>query len=73
MQPPPFLVGKHPQQGILWAAIDPNVRYLEPRITETRFAAYLAPFTDVEAARQALIAAGATNIEAEQRKRRGAR
>jgi hypothetical protein len=71
MQPPAFLVGKHPQQGILWAAIDPNVRYLEPRITETRFAAYLAPFIDEETARQALINAGAANIEVEQRKRRG--
>jgi hypothetical protein len=47
------------------------VNYLEPRITETRFAAYLAPFACEEAARGALSAAGALNIEVEVRKRRG--
>jgi hypothetical protein len=71
MQPPRFLIGRHPQRGLLWTAIDPNVNYLEPRITETRFAAYLAPFRSEDEARVALIAAGAAHIEAEARKRRG--
>jgi hypothetical protein len=71
LPPPKFLTGKHPQRGLLWAAIDGNVNYLEPRITETRFAAYLAPFASEEAAREALSRAGAVNIEAEVRKRRG--
>ena len=71
MTPPQFLTGKHPTRGLLWASIDPNVNYLEPRITEGRFAAYLAPFRSEEAARAALSEAGATHIEAEGRKRRG--
>ncbi len=71
MTPPKFLIGRHPERGVLWASIDPAVHYLEPQITEGRFAAYLAPFTSEEAARAALIDAGAVNLEAEERKRRG--
>jgi len=71
MQPPAFLTGRHPRRGVLWAAIDANVHYLEPQVTETRFAAYLAPFTDEQAARSALTAAGAKHVEAEARKRGG--
>jgi hypothetical protein len=72
MQPPKFLIGKHPDRGLLWASVDPNVNYLEPRITEGRFAAYLAPYRSEDAAREALLGAGATHIEAEAgRKRRG--
>jgi hypothetical protein len=70
MQPPRFLIGRHPERGLMWAAIDCNVNYLEPRITETRFAAYLAPFRSEDDARDALIAAGAEHIEAEVRKKR---
>ena len=73
MEPPRFLIGKHPERGLLWAAIDGNVRYLEPRITETRFAAYFAPFPSADEARTALLSAGVMNIEAEVRRRRGCR
>jgi hypothetical protein len=73
VSPPRFLIGRHPARGLLWVAVDPKVNFLEPQITESRFAAYLAPYTSEEAAREALIAAGAVNIEAEQGKRRGAR
>ena len=69
MQPPRFLVGRHPDRGLLWASVDANVNYLEPRLTEGRFAAYLAPFTSEDAARAALIAAGAEHIEVEERSR----
>lgn len=65
MTPPKFLTGRHPERGLLWASIDPNVNYLEPRISEGRFAAYLAPFRSEEAARAALLETGAIQIEAE--------
>ena len=74
MQPPKFLVGKQPNGGLLWASVDPNVNYLEPRLTESRFAAYLAPFTSEDAARAAMRDPGAKQIEIEERsrgKRRG--
>lgn len=70
--PPKFLIGRHPDRGLLWASVDPSVHYLEPRITEGRFAAYLAPFRSEDEARTALLATDATNIPAETgRKRRG--
>lgn len=71
MQPSRFLVGTHPDRGLLWASVHPNVNYLEPRITEGRFAAYLAPFRSEEAARAALLETGAIHVEAEDRKRNG--
>jgi hypothetical protein len=67
IQRPKFLTGHHAERGLLWASIDSNVHYLKPQVAETRFAGYLAPFTSEDAAREALIAAGAMNIEAEQR------
>ncbi len=74
MKPPSFLVGHHPGRGPLWAAIDPNARFLTAKIAERRFGAYTSPFTTEEAARAALTVAGAQRIEAEPRargKRRG--
>ena len=76
MQPPHFFTGKLPEGALLWAAVDANVNYLEPRTAETRFAAYLAPYRNEEAARQALLAAGVdpATIALEQRRRnKGAR
>jgi hypothetical protein len=73
LDPPRFLTGRHPQRGLLWAAIDPKVNYLEPQVTESRFAAYLAPFPSDEPARQALLTAGAdpASLVEERRRRRG--
>lgn len=72
MQPARFLVGRHPQRGTLWASIDTENHHLEGHVTERRFGAYLAPYRSEDDARAALIAAGAVNIEAEdRRKRRG--
>jgi hypothetical protein len=71
MPPAKFLIGRHSKRGLLWASIDEHVNYLEPRITEGRFAAYLAPFRSEDAARAALLETGAIYIEAEDRKRRG--
>ncbi len=53
----------------MWAAIDPNARFLTAKIAERRFGAYTSPFTSEEAARAALTAAGALEIEAEPRAR----
>ena len=72
MQPPSFLIGHKADGGALWASICPSAHHVEARIAERRFGAYLAPFSDEEAARAALIAAGAQVIEPERGgKRRG--
>jgi hypothetical protein len=71
--PPSVLTGHHPQRGLLWAAVDSNVRFLKGEIADRRFGAYLSPFSDEADAIAALKAAGAQHVEAErgQRKRRG--
>lgn len=68
-EPPRFFIGKLPDGSERWAAIDTSAHHLEARMGERRFGAYLAPFTNEVAARAALIAAGAVNIEAEQGRR----
>lgn len=68
-----FLIGDHPQRGALWAAVDPGARFLKPEVSNRRFSAYLAPFTNEADARAALIAAGAMHVEAEQRAKRARR
>jgi hypothetical protein len=70
---PAFLTGKHFKRGLLWATIDPAAKFTGSEVAETRLGGYLKLFTSEEAARAALLAAGAANIEAEQRKRRGQR
>jgi len=74
-RPPRFLIGAHPTRGQLWAAIDPNAKYLEAEIAERRFGAYLKPFLDEQSARDALFAAGAASIDEERARgnRRGLR
>lgn len=54
-----FLTAKHPERGQLWVAIDPEALCSAPAIAERRFASYLAPYESAEAARAALIEAGA--------------
>ncbi len=71
MTPPRFLIGQHPDQGELWAAIDTQAHHLHPGVRERRFAAYLSPYPSEEAARHALIAAGAMHIEREAGRKRG--
>lgn len=70
-EPPKFLIGVLATGEQRWAGIDVNAHHLEGRVSDRRFAAYWAPYRSEEEARQALIAVGATNIEAEAgRKRR---
>lgn len=64
-----FLIGRHAKRGLLWASIDPHARFTGSEIGETRFAGYLKPFPTEEAARDALIWAGAEHIEPETRRR----
>ena len=59
MTPPTFLTARHSERGVLWAAVDPNVRFLVPEIAERRFGAHLRPYPNEHDARAALIAAGA--------------
>jgi hypothetical protein len=70
-RPPKFLTSQHPKRGLLWASIDTAAHHIDPCVAETRFGGYLKPFPSEDAARQALQAAGATNIQVEpDRKRR---
>lgn len=72
MQPAPkLLTGKHPERGLLWAAIDGNARFLKGEVADRRWGAYLKPFTSEEAAREALHYAGAYHVEAEAGRKRG--
>jgi hypothetical protein len=61
-----LLTADHPQQGILWAAVDPMARFVEAGVRHSRFGARLAPFTDEASARCALKAAGARLTETAQ-------
>lgn len=70
--PPTFLVGQHPTRGRLWAAIA-EAHHTEPAVAETRFGGYVRPFQSEAAARAALEAAGAENIDTERRPRRAKR
>ena len=47
------------ENGTLYAAVDPSVRFIEPGVRDSRFAARLAPFPDEASARSALKATGA--------------
>lgn len=55
------LIAEHPERGRLYAVVDPASRFVEGRVCERKFAAFLAPFPDELSARQALKAAG-TNL-----------
>lgn len=71
MQAPKFLVGQLANGERRWASIDPDARFTGSEIGETRFGGYLKPFVSEEAARDALLAAGASpETIAEERKRR---
>ncbi|WP_324748785.1 hypothetical protein SH591_08690 [Sphingomonas sp. LY54] len=54
-----MLSGQHPDKGLLFAAIDPAVRFTEPRLGDSRLAALLAPYPSEADARAALESAGA--------------
>jgi hypothetical protein len=72
MTPPKFLIGRHPERGLLWASIDTAAHHAEPCVAETRFGGYLKPFASSDAAREALLEAGAdpSTITAEVRPKR---
>lgn len=57
--PSRVLTAEHPERGVLYAAVDPAVRFVEGGVRESRFGARLAPFRDEASARLALKAAGA--------------
>jgi hypothetical protein len=73
MQPATFLIAHHPQRGLLWASVDATARHTGSEIAETRFGAYLKPYSCEDAARAALTAAGGDQIVVEERKPRGRR
>ena len=54
-----FISAEHPKRGTLFAAFDPSARFVEGRVCERKFAAFLAPFPDEASARMALKSAGA--------------
>lgn len=55
-----LIVGDHPTLGTLYAAIDSNARYVQPKVAGLRFAAMLTPFKNEAEAEAALLEAGAT-------------
>ena len=72
MEPPVFITGQHPQRGPLWAAVDPNAKFMGGEIAGRRFAAHLAPYATEDEVRAASKAAGVVYTEAEPgRRKRG--
>lgn len=65
METPVFIIGHHPQRGPLWAAVDPNAKFVSGEIAGRRFTAYLAPFATEDEARAALKSAVVVYTEAE--------
>lgn len=55
-----LIAGRHPTLGVLYAAVDPEARYVQPKVSELRFAALLTPFRSEAEAEAALIEAGAS-------------
>lgn len=64
-----FLLGRKSDGSILWAGVDENAHHLEGQVRDRRFGAYCCPYQCEEAARAALIAAGALDVKPEVRKR----
>jgi hypothetical protein len=50
-------------EGPRFACVDPAARYTAPQVCQFKFSATLAPYPSEEAARAALVAAGAERIE----------
>jgi hypothetical protein len=55
-----IISGEHPMLGTLYAAVDPEARYVQPKVSELRFAAMLTPYRSAAEAEAALIEAGAS-------------
>lgn len=55
-----IVIARHPELGLMYAGVDPSVRFTEPGVQASRLGATLAPFPTEEAAKAALKAAGAT-------------
>lgn len=53
-----YITAQHPERGELFAGFDPTVRFVVPRVAESRFSARLAPFKSRAEAAAALIAEG---------------
>lgn len=56
------LTAEHPELGTLFAAFQPGVHRIAGRVTESRFAARLAPFKTETEARSALVDAGCPEV-----------
>jgi hypothetical protein len=50
----PVLTKCHPSGDMLFAAVDPSARFIDPAVAATRFGARLKPFPDEATARDAL-------------------
>ncbi len=54
-----LITGKHPEKGLLFAAVVPEVHHVEGKVGTGKLAALLAPYRSEEDAREALKGAGA--------------
>lgn len=57
-----LLTAKHSTRGLLWASFDPSVHHITGRVTDSRFAARLAPFKSRAEAETALKAEGGAGV-----------
>lgn len=62
-EPKAILIGRHPELGSVFAAVDSEARFVRGEIRPSKLGALLAPFRNATEARAALKAAGAA-IEA---------
>lgn len=53
-----IIVGEHPTKGRMFAVVDPTARYVTAAVSATRMGAFLAPFSNSDAALTALAEAG---------------
>lgn len=65
-----YIAAEHPQKGLLYAAVDPDARYLESRVGQTRLGAFVAPFPTEQAATDALKATGAVIVDLPAKRKR---
>lgn len=56
--PPKYITAEMPDGTTIFAAIDANARFVEPKVADRKFGAFLTPFPSLLEARAALVAAG---------------
>lgn len=66
--PPKFITAEMPDGSTIFAAIDTRARFVEPKVAERKFGAFLTPFPSLLEAKAALVAAGGKCVLEEKRR-----